>query len=114
MLVFFAFLMTIAPAALLWFQGPVVVLAALMFLSWMGLGTFPLFMGVIPTETVGRLIIAKVNTDPHQRTAARLQVRSIPTLAIWKGGTLRTSEPGARQLPQLLEFVRPYLPARVG
>jgi sugar phosphate permease len=26
-----------------------------MFISWMGLGTFPLFMGVIPTETVGRL-----------------------------------------------------------
>jgi sugar phosphate permease len=32
----------------------VVLLAALMFVSWMGLGTFPLFMGVIPTETVGR------------------------------------------------------------
>ncbi len=54
-LVFFAFLMMLAPAALLFFQGPVTVLALLMFISWMGLGTFPLFMGVIPTETVGRL-----------------------------------------------------------
>ena len=54
-LVFFAFLMMLAPAALLWFDGPVVLLAGLMFISWMGLGTFPLFMGVIPTETVGRL-----------------------------------------------------------
>lgn len=54
-LVFFAFLMMLAPAALLWFQGPVPILALLMFISWMGLGTFPLFMGVIPTETVGRL-----------------------------------------------------------
>jgi predicted MFS family arabinose efflux permease len=53
-LVVFTFMMALAPAALLWFQGPVVVLAALMFVSWMGLGTFPLFMGVIPTETVGR------------------------------------------------------------
>ncbi|MGV3553751.1 MAG: MFS transporter [Croceibacterium sp.] len=53
-LVFFASLMVIAPLALLFFDGPVEVLAALMFLSWMGLGTFPLFMGVIPTETVGR------------------------------------------------------------
>jgi predicted MFS family arabinose efflux permease len=53
-LVVFTFLMALAPAALLWFQGPVIVLAALMFVSWMGLGTFPLFMGVIPTETVGR------------------------------------------------------------
>jgi len=46
--------MVLAPAALLWFEGPVEVLTLLMFLSWMGLGTFPLFMGVIPTETVGR------------------------------------------------------------
>jgi MFS family permease len=53
-LVFFASLMVIAPLALLFFEGPVEMLAALMFLSWMGLGTFPLFMGVIPTETVGR------------------------------------------------------------
>ena len=53
-LVAFASLMVIAPLALLFFEGPVEVLAALMFLSWMGLGTFPLFMGVIPTETVGR------------------------------------------------------------
>jgi len=54
-LVFFLFLMTIAPASLLYFNGPVSILAILMFISWMGLGTFPLFMGVIPTETVGRL-----------------------------------------------------------
>jgi predicted MFS family arabinose efflux permease len=53
-LIAFAFLMALAPAALLWFEGDVVLLAALMFVSWMGLGTFPLFMGVIPTETVGR------------------------------------------------------------
>jgi len=53
-LVAFAFLMVLAPAAVLWFQGPVWMLAGLMFVSWMGLGTFPLFMGVIPAETLGR------------------------------------------------------------
>ena len=53
-LVVFTFMMALAPAALLWFEGPVTVLTALMFVSWMGLGTFPLFMGVIPIETVGR------------------------------------------------------------
>src|SRR5690606_4259779 len=53
-LVVWTFMMTLAPAALLWFDGPVELLTALMFLSWMGLGTFPLFMGVIPTETVCR------------------------------------------------------------
>lgn len=53
-LVLFTLMMAIAPAALLWFDGSVAVLTLLMFVSWMGLGTFPLFMGVIPTETVGR------------------------------------------------------------
>ena len=53
-LIVFTTLMALAPAALLWFDGSVTVLTALMFLSWMGLGTFPLFMGVIPIETVGR------------------------------------------------------------
>ncbi len=53
-LIVFAFLMALAPAALLWFPGPVEGLAALMFVSWMGLGTFPLFMGIIPAETLGR------------------------------------------------------------
>src|SRR5690606_16594618 len=54
-LVVFTFMMALAPAALLWFDGSVTALTALMFVSWMGLGTFPLFMGVIPIETVGRL-----------------------------------------------------------
>jgi len=54
-LIAFAYLMVLAPAALLWFEGPVAILTLLMFVSWMGLGTFPLFMGVIPTETVGRV-----------------------------------------------------------
>jgi predicted MFS family arabinose efflux permease len=54
-LVVWTFMMALAPAALLWFEGSVTVLTVLMFVSWMGLGTFPLFMGVIPTETVGRL-----------------------------------------------------------
>ena len=54
LLIVFAFLMALAPAALLWFDGPVPLLTAMLFVSWMGLGTFPLFMGVIPAETLGR------------------------------------------------------------
>lgn len=54
LLIVFAFLMALAPAALLWFHGSVQALTLLMFVSWTGLGTFPLFMGVIPAETLGR------------------------------------------------------------
>jgi predicted MFS family arabinose efflux permease len=57
-LVFFALLMALAPAALRWFHGPVAILTALIFVSWTGLGTFPLFMGVIPGETIGRGLAA--------------------------------------------------------
>jgi MFS family permease len=53
-LVIFCLLMTIAPATLLWVDGSPPVLAAMLFVSWMGLGSFPLFMGVIPAETLGR------------------------------------------------------------
>jgi predicted MFS family arabinose efflux permease len=53
-LIAFGFLTALAPLALLYFSGPVELLAALMFVGWLGLGTFPLFMGVIPAETLGR------------------------------------------------------------
>ena len=53
-LAIFCLLMTIAPATLLWLDATPAMLALLMFISWMGLGSFPLFMGVIPAETLGR------------------------------------------------------------
>jgi len=37
-------------------------------------------------EYTGRVTIAKVNVDEHPGLAARFQVRSIPTLLIFKGG----------------------------
>jgi MFS family permease len=40
------------PLAALYFQGPIAVLAALMFIGWLGTGAFPLIMGVIPGETL--------------------------------------------------------------
>lgn len=57
----------------------------------------------------GRLLVVKINTDTHQRTAGRLNVRSIPTLAVWVGGELKKAEPGARMIVQLEAFVAPYL-----
>jgi len=39
-------------------------------------------------EYTGRVTIAKVNVDEHPGLAARFQVRSIPTLLIFKGGRI--------------------------
>jgi MFS family permease len=44
----------LSPLAAIYFEGPAVVLAMLMFVGWMACGTFPLFMGVIPNETISR------------------------------------------------------------
>ena len=57
----------------------------------------------------GRLIVAKVNTDQHQRLASQLQIRAIPTLAIYKGGRLVQRQAGALMGPQLAAFVAPHL-----
>ena len=54
-LALFASLMAIAPAALLFVDASPTMLAVMLFGSWMGLGSFPLFMGVIPAETLGRV-----------------------------------------------------------
>lgn len=44
----------ITPLAALYFQGSPVALGALMFIGWTATGAFPLFMGVIPGETIPR------------------------------------------------------------
>jgi MFS family permease len=43
-----------APLAVLYSQGSLIALGMLMFVGWLGCGTFPLFMGVIPGETLPR------------------------------------------------------------
>lgn len=60
-------------------------------------------------QHAGRLIVAKVNTDQHARTAGALGVQAIPTLAVWQGGALVRKEPGARMGAQLEAFVQPFL-----
>jgi len=51
-MVIFATLTALTPLAAVYFDGPTAILTALMFAGWIGLGTFPLFMGVIPAETL--------------------------------------------------------------
>jgi predicted MFS family arabinose efflux permease len=53
-LIIFCFVAAICPVAALWFMGPIPALTAIMFVSWLGIGVFPLFMGLIPAETLGQ------------------------------------------------------------
>jgi MFS family permease len=47
------FMMALGPISLLYVHGTPAVLTTLMFIGWMGMGIFPLFMGVVPAETLG-------------------------------------------------------------
>jgi thioredoxin 2 len=53
--------------------------------------------------------LLKVDTERHQNLAARFDIRSIPTLAIFHGGREVARQAGAMQTPQLLQWVRSVL-----
>jgi thioredoxin 2 len=57
----------------------------------------------------GKLLVLKLNTEDHPRTASKLQIRSIPTLCVYKGGELAFRQPGAVFGPQLEAVVAPFL-----
>ena len=42
-----------------------------------------------------RVRVVKVNTEDHQNLAARFNIRSIPTLALFQGGAEVARRPGA-------------------
>jgi MFS transporter, ACS family, hexuronate transporter len=48
----FCALMALCPVPALMMHGSVVAMTALMAISWVGAGSFPLFMGVVPAETL--------------------------------------------------------------
>jgi predicted MFS family arabinose efflux permease len=51
-IVVFNFIGLLVPLAALYFQGSLWVLGTLIFLGWSASGTFPLFMGTVPSETI--------------------------------------------------------------
>jgi predicted MFS family arabinose efflux permease len=57
-MIVFCFVGIIGPIGALHFDGPIAGIAALLFVGWAGTGAFPLFMGVVPGETVPRALAA--------------------------------------------------------
>jgi MFS family permease len=57
-IVLFNFIGLLVPLAALYFEGSLVVLGALVFLGWSASGTFPLFMGTVPSETIPARYVA--------------------------------------------------------
>jgi ACS family hexuronate transporter-like MFS transporter len=90
--VFTAFLGVILPLGALFYGGSIWILATLFFFGWALTGTFPLFMGTIPSESVSRV---------HMTTAIALVMGSgeifggvlSPALAGWAADAAGLSAP---------------------
>lgn len=57
-MIVFCLLGALCPLAALYYSGPLVGLAGLMFVGWLAAGAFPLYMGTIPSESTSPLLIA--------------------------------------------------------
>ncbi|MDC0053354.1 thioredoxin TrxA [Gammaproteobacteria bacterium] len=59
----------------------------------------------IADEYAGKMKIYKVDVDSNPETAAKFNVRGIPTLLVFKNGTVEATKVGALSKGQLIEFV---------
>lgn len=57
-MIIFSFIGMVTPLAALYFDGPLWMLSVLLLIGWTASGSFALFMGVIPGETVPRTLAA--------------------------------------------------------
>lgn len=60
-------------------------------------------------ELEPRLRFAKLNTEAEQQLAGRFNIRSIPTLAIFRNGREIARQSGALDLNSLKNWLAPYL-----
>jgi len=59
----------------------------------------------IADEYAGRLKVAKVNIDENLATPPRFNIRGIPTLILFKGGSVAAQKVGAVSKSQLMAFI---------
>lgn len=59
----------------------------------------------IATDYQGKLKIAKVNVDQNAQLTQKYGIRSIPTLMLFKGGSVQAQKIGALSKSQLTAFI---------
>jgi len=60
-------------------------------------------------EYAGRLTVAKLDIDRNPQTGPRYEVRSVPTLLLFKAGQVTARHAGALTKHQLTEFIDAHL-----
>jgi thioredoxin 1 len=63
----------------------------------------------IAKEYAGKLKVAKINIDENQQTPAQFGVRGIPTLMLFKNGSVEATKVGALSKSQLVAFLDGHL-----
>ena len=67
------------------------------------------YVDELASKNVGKVLVAKVNTDHSQRAAAPFNIRGIPTSIVFKDGAAVTQKAGAMPLAGLEELLRAAL-----
>ena len=60
-------------------------------------------------EYAGRIKVCKIDVDSNSETAAKYNVRGIPTLLVFKNGSIEATKVGALSKSQLVEFVDSFV-----
>ena len=63
----------------------------------------------IATEYAGKVVIAKMNVDENRDVPAKFGIRGIPTLILFKNGTVEAQKVGALSKSQLAAFLEQNL-----
>ena len=83
--------------------------------SWCGpCKTLGPILDNVARSLAGRAKVVKVNTDTEQQLASQFQIRSIPTVMLFRDGKLASQFVGVRPEHAIHEWVTPFLPADDG
>ena len=63
----------------------------------------------LSNEYAGRIKVCKIDVDSNPQTAAKYNVRGIPTLLVFKNGSIEATKVGALSKSQLVEFVDSFV-----
>jgi len=62
----------------------------------------------VATETAGRLLVAKVNTEEVPTLGQRFRVTAIPTMTLFRNGLEIARQAGAMPAPQIRKFIEQH------
>lgn len=63
----------------------------------------------VARKRAGQVLVVKVNTDEHPRTAGALGIRGIPAFAVYVGGRVVQQASGAMGADRLEQLVAPHV-----